>query len=556
MSKGPEAPSRRNQAVRGGSITRRALLASGVHVAIAGPLVLSSYAALAQSGSPKYGGVLVQAMSADPTGANPSITTAIPDSTVGCLIYEGMTRIEEDFTPGPSLAKSWTISPDGLRYTFLLGDAKWQDGNEFTSKDVKYTLEEVSAKYSPKFHAAAELIKSIATPDPKTVIIELSKPFGPLLFSLSAYSGAAILPEHLFAGTNPLNNPTTLDRPVGTGPFILKQWLRGDRLVLEKNPNYWRPGRPYLDKIILQIIPDGNTRVLSLQSGEVDYTYFYFFPTDRIREAQQDPKLQLREKGVPEDKLLIWNVRRPPFNDPKVREALFRATDREYIKKVVYQNLGRVMTNHMDSRFSWAHDAAVDLGALYPFDLKKAAEMLDDAGLKPDQNGKRFDVRLAYISSDTDFGRLAQVLASLWQKIGVRVLDEGRPFNIDVEQVFTNWDFDATLQPYTTAGDPALGVARLYVTSAIQKRPFLNASGYSNAEVDSLFEAGAASSDFGERGRYYKKILPILARDLPVFPIWETASVNVASKRVHGKWAWSTGYSHWEDVWVEDGGAN
>jgi peptide/nickel transport system substrate-binding protein len=120
-----------------------------------------------------------------------------------------------------------------------------------------------------------------------------------------------------------------------------------------------------------------------------------------------------------------------------------------------------------------------------------------------------------------------------------------------IEQVFTNWDFDATLQSYSTGGDPALGVSRLYVSSAIEKRPFLNASGYADPEVDKGFKDGARLSDTQERGQYYKAVTQILARDLPVFPVWQTATINVASKRVHGKWAWSTGYTHWEDVWID-----
>ena len=118
--------------------------------------------------------------------------------------------------------------------------------------------------------------------------------------------------------------------------------------------------------------------------------------------------------------------------------------------------------------------------------------------------------------------------------------------------MFTDWDFDATIQAYTTAGDPALGVARLYVTSAIKKAPFVNASGYSNPEVDKLFAEGADLTTSAARAVPYYKVQEILARDLPVFPIWQTALLNVAREQVKGPWAWSTGYSYWEDVWIED----
>ena len=127
----------------------------------------------------------------------------------------------------------------------------------------------------------------------------------------------------------------------------------------------------------------------------------------------------------------------------------------------------------------------------------------------------------------------------------------GATRNVVLPQVYTDWNFDATLQAYSTGGDPALGVSRLYVASAIRKAPFVNASGYSNAEVDRLFALGADEAGQAARADAYKQVQVLLARDLPVFPIWETALINVAGKAVQGKWAWSTGYDYWDEVWLE-----
>jgi peptide/nickel transport system substrate-binding protein len=156
-----------------------------------------------------------------------------------------------------------------------------------------------------------------------------------------------------------------------------------------------------------------------------------------------------------------------------------------------------------------------------------------------------------YDSTDPSNGALSQVLQSMWGKIGVRVIFEGSTRNVELKQVYTDWNFDATLQAYSTSGDPALGVARLYLTSAIKKAPFVNASGYSNPEVDKLFDEGANATTLADRGEAYKKVQTILARDLPVLPMWQTALINVASKKVKGTWSWSTGYDYWEEVWLE-----
>jgi len=538
-------------------MNRREFLAWAASAGIAAPMIVSlggiprAFAADSASATPRRGGSLVMVLSGDPPTLSPDVTTGVPDVSVGSLIHDGLTRIDENFKPAPNLAESWTISPDNTRYTFKLVQTKWHDGKDFTSKDVKFTLEEISGKYGSKFAAAASHIKSITTPDPRTVVIELDKPFGPLLFSLSNYTNAAIMPEHLFAGTNILNNPATLAQPVGTGPFMFKEWSRGQYVKLVRNPNYWRPGKPFLDEIIFRVIPDPAARVLALKAGEVDYIYFYFFPISQQADVAQDPRLQMRERGVPEDHLMIFNVRKPPFDNVKVRQALFTATDREFIKRVVYQNLGAVMKSAINTNLSWAYNPAVDLAKMYPFNLQRAAAMLDEAGLKAGADGKRFDVRLVYDSNDPSNGALAQVLQSTWGKIGVKVIFEGSTRNVELKQVYTDWNFDATLQAYSTSGDPALGVSRLYVSSAIKKAPFVNASGYSNPEVDKLFDDGANATTLNDRGDAYKKAQVILARDLPVFPMWQTALLNVASKKVQGPWSWSTGYDYWEEVWLE-----
>ena len=146
----------------------------------------------------------------------------------------------------------------------------WHEGTPFTSKDVKFTLENISAKYGAKFRAPASHIKQITTPDDATAVIEPSGAFGPVLFSLSSYANAAILPAHVFEGTDVLTNPATLSKPIGTGPFMMKEWVRGQTITLERNPHYWRKGLPYLDQIVFRMIPDTSARVLALKEGEVD----------------------------------------------------------------------------------------------------------------------------------------------------------------------------------------------------------------------------------------------------------------------------------------------
>ena len=140
------------------------------------------------------GGTMIMGMTNDPPTVNPAITTGAPDKLIGCMIYEGLVRVVEGFHIEPALAKSWEISSDGLNYTFHLADAKWQDGNAFTSSDVQYSLQNINAKYGPLFAASGHAITAIDTPDPTTAVIRLSRPFGPFLLSLSCDQNGAILP--------------------------------------------------------------------------------------------------------------------------------------------------------------------------------------------------------------------------------------------------------------------------------------------------------------------------------------------------------------------------
>ena len=171
-------------------------------------LTLTSNLAAAQSpGTPVKGGTMIMVLSGDPASVNPAISNSLLDMTIGCMVYQPLVDLDVEFRPKGVLAKSWTISPDALTYTFNLIQTNWQDGKPFTSADVKYSIAEVTSKLKPSFQESAKAIDSIETPDPQTVVIKLKKPFGPFLMSLACEQGGAIMPKHLFEGTDPLKNP-------------------------------------------------------------------------------------------------------------------------------------------------------------------------------------------------------------------------------------------------------------------------------------------------------------------------------------------------------------
>src|SRR5690606_35419066 len=222
---------------------------------------------LAGAQAPRRGGTLVVALGADPEHLNPALTTSYPAAAVGASLYSALIWLDETGRPQPELAESWEISADGRTYTFhLRRDARWHDGRPLTSADVKYTMENLLGPYHGRFRNAYDQLEGIDTPDDHTVVLRLREPYAPLMTLLTVFD-APILPKHIYEGTDPLNNPANFNNPIGSGPFVFREWVRGDRVVLERNPDYFDEPA-YLDRLIYRIIPDDLSRSVALEVGE------------------------------------------------------------------------------------------------------------------------------------------------------------------------------------------------------------------------------------------------------------------------------------------------
>lgn len=500
--------------------------------------------------APVAGGTVVTAISGDPPTVNPDVTAGVPDIFVGCMVYQGLIRIDRNFEIKPLLASSWEAAPDGLTYTFHLVKANWHDGKPFTSADVKYTLLNVSAKFGSHFTAPGAAIQTIDTPDAQTVVIHMARPFGPFLDSLDCANNTGILPQHLFEGTDVLTNPTTLSKPVGTGAFMFSEWARGDHVTLVRNPDYWQPNLPYLDRVIFKEIANPAARTLAYKAGELNEVEGYFLPTNDAAALKGDPKNTVWLQGSPVDQLSILNVRNPPYNNAAVRQALYTAVDRNFLLDHVFFGLGSTSKGAIDSRLTWAHNPAVNLDAMYPFSPTKAKTMLDSAGFPVQSNGFRFKMNLLFDSGVPNYAQTAQALSSFWRDVGVDVQLIGLDRTTELQRVFTDWNFDAVSVAYTTSGDPALGVQRAYITSSILKAPFTNGSGYSNPDVDKLFQQAQDAPTRADRAKYYNQAETILATAMPTLPLVEYSQPGVAVSQLHGLDKGVDSYSWWADAWL------
>ena len=498
--------------------------------------------------TPRKGGTVIFTLGGDPPWVNPILSTGIPEGVTGCIIYEGLTQATTAGGIEPKLAKSWSVSPDGKTYSFDLVKANWHDGKPFTSADVKFSLIEGSSKYAAAFAPAGRAIESIETPAPDKVIIKLKYPFGPLLATLGCSLRGAILPAHIYQGTEIPKNPANTTNPVGTGPFKLAEWKRGDHLRYVRNNDYWDPKKPYLDGVIGKIIPQPAARVQALIAGEVDYVSDYYLAPNDYAQVKASAKHELMEAIQPPTiDLMFLNNNRKPLDDKRVRQALLMATDREYLVKTGYL-AGEVGTMPFTNRLPWAADPNIDYRKMYPLDPARANALLDEAGLKRGAAGIRFKVTMVFSADEPEPPLVSAALKVMWRAVGVDLVNEALDRTSAGKRMFDTRDFDTTMTSYVSFGDPALGIARIFVTSSIGK-VFGNPTGYSNPAVDAIFEKGEQATDLAERGGHYRQAQAILAQDLPVLTLHERVLYDGIAKSIRGIEEENYLLS-WRDAWL------
>ena len=515
-------------------------------------VVVASAAAGAQE-APKRGGTLVFAIGANPETLNPAVTTGVEALAVACKMFNGLVYLDRDWNPQPELARAWTVARDGLRITFSLApNVTWHDGKPFSSADVKFTMEEVLAKLHPRTRLAFANVEGVDAPDPLTVVVRFRKAYAPFMQQMTCQE-AAILPKHLFEGTDVLKNPHASDHPIGTGPFKWGRWVRGDFIEMVRNDRYFRAGMPYLDKVVAKVMPDAASRVLALESGDVDYIQSFFLLKQEVARLRKDANLQVKQDtDLPGNFLLFFNTRNKPLDDKRVRQALTMGLNRGQLLEQAVFGLGSVGKSAIHVGLRWAYDPAVDYTKRYPYDAARANALLDEAGHRRGGDGTRFRLRLVYNAAQAGFQAMAEIARDNWKALGVDVALEPAEFQVVLQKVFSKPDYDVSLQPYTTAGDPAIGIARAYVTMN-EGRPFTNPTGYSNPKLDELLARAATVPARDERRKLYSEAQRIIADDLPTLNLIDRTEVDAARAGLRGLWQSAEPYDEWDRVWWMQG---
>lgn len=443
----------------------------------------------------KYGGVLKVAIQADVVGLDPHLEGSYSSFLVIQQVYEGLMHFTPEMDIEPLLAESYEVK-DPLTYEFKLRQGiKFHNGREMTSADVKYSLDRIRDPDggSPRSQYLTA-IESVDTPDDYTVVIRLSEPFAPLL-SYLANPGFDVVPQEVVEEHGDL-----VRTMVGTGPFMFVEQIPNTRTVVERNPNYWSEGRPYLDGIEFIPMPEDRGRTDNIVTGNVDYADQ--IPQKDIDILEDNPDIRLEGGLSSLHDFLFFNLRNPPFDDLKVRQAIAWALDREAMTETILYGHGQAITCGKIWPYSWAyHDCNYYSGQ----DLAKAQQLLSESGY-----ADGFSVVLkcgAPYKAQID---AAQMVKEWLQPLGIEVEVVPVEWSTYIDDLMSH-NFDMAIVGWMGMTDPDEWVFNHYHSDGQW-----NLWGYSNPTVDELLEEARTLVTPEERKPLYDEVQEILAEEVPV----------------------------------------
>ncbi len=510
----------------------------------------------APAATPQQGGTLVMVVQPEPPTLASFLSTAGPVGQVATKVYEGLLEYDFKLAPQPGLAKSWTVSPDGKTITFKLQEnVTFHDGKPFTSADVKFTVFDVLKKSHPRGINTFRALESIETPDQYTAVFKMSEPAPYMLMALSGYE-SPMLPKHIFEAGDVTKHPNA-DRPIGTGPFKFVEWQKGQFMRFDKNPSYWKKGRPYLDRIVARFIADGSTRAAVLETQEAHIAGFNaVLPVD-VRRLEKLSHIGKTTRGYEMQSPIVeldFNTRTKPFDDVKVRQAVAYAIDRKFVVDNIWFGFGRPATGPINSNFK--------ANGLYTADVKKynvpngiemANKLLDEAGYKRGAGGVRFEITHDITPYGEEWRRFGEYVAQQLGKIGIKVTLRQEDVPTWLRRIYTNYDYQLTNNWIQTLADPVIGVHRLYHSGSIrQGTVFVNGTRWSTPETDNLMNQAAVEMNAKNRAKIYHDLQKRIVDASPIVFVHELDFVTVHNKKVENFLVSPLGlYSAFDQAWLQ-----
>ena len=487
-------------------------------------LVLGGGAATAQPA-----GTLVVGVVAEPVNLDPAQVTDFNSNRVGRRIVEPLLTFAEESTQlVPNLAESWTISPDGLQYTFKLRKGvKFHDGTPFNAAAVKFSIER---QINPE-HPASKIgkypfanyffgnVKAIEAMDEGTVRFVLKEPRASFLVVMAAAAASMVSPAAMMkAGVD------FASAPVGTGPFRYTSWTKGQAVVLEKFPDYWK-GAPKIERVVYRPIVEDQARLTELLTGTLDL--IVGVPADFVAQLESSPKVNLLKQVGAHVWYLGINNTKKPLDDKRVRQALNYAVNKEAIIRDVLKGTGAISRGPVLPG-TWGADPSL---AAYPYDPARAKKLLADAGYP---NG--FSTTMWVPESGSGMQSpvaMAIVMQSNLRAVGVNVTLQTMEWGAYIAKLRTREQELFALSWAAGSEDPDMVMYPLFHSSQWSPNG-PNRALYKNEKFDALLTEARQVTDQAKRAALYREAQKILVEDAPWVFVDHEIQIAATSKRVQG----------------------
>lgn len=470
--------------------------------------------------------VLVVGQIAEPQSLDPHTVTATNDFRILVNVYDGLVRFKDGtLEVEPALAESWKISDDGKTYTFKLRQGvKFHDGSDFDAEAVKFNFDRMLKKDHPfydtgpfplSFNFAS--VEAVNVLDEHTVEFRLSEAFAPFLSNLAYPTGLIVSPAAVEKHGKEYGRS-----PSGTGPFKFVEWLSNQRVVVERNPDYW-DGAAKLQAVVFRPITDANTRVAEMMAGGIDV--MVEVPPDNLATFEQDANFAVAEQAGPHVWFAILNTKEGPFADKRVRQAANYAVNKQTLVDDVLQGTATVAAGPIPPAFNWVEGSVEP----YAHDPEKAKALLAEAGVENPQ--------VTFYVTEGGSGMLdpitmgAAIQADL-QAVGFKVKIETYEWNTFLGRVNPGLEGKADMAEMAwMTNDPDTVPYLTLRTDAMPDKGGFNSGYYSNPQLDELLEKARRSTDQAERGKLYGEVQSIVHDDAPWLFVanWKQNAVTTAA---------------------------
>ena len=478
------------------------------------------------------GGTLVDAMSGEPSGLIAMIAGESSASTIASNIFNSLLKYDKNLELTGELAQSWDVSADQKTITFhLKPNLKWADGKPLSSEDVLFTWQLVTDdKTRTPYGADYKLVKKAEAPDPETFKVTYAQPYAP---ALDSWSGLHILPKHLLAGQD-INNTPFARNPVGSHYYQLDQWKKGESISLKRNVNATQ-GQAKIDHLVSRIIPDRAAQFLELMADNIDSMSLNSIQYARIFPSRPDltSKIaQYKELGNSYT-YLGFNLKRKPFDDVRVRQAINYAIDKQEIIDGVLLGLGLPVASPYKPGTRWSNPELHP----YPYDPKKAIALLKEAGFEDhdhdgilDKDGQPLTFEI--LTNQNKEREMSAVLVQRRLKeIGIDVKIRVVEWATFISRFIKTGDFNVVLLGWGLGLEPD----QFNIWHSSQQAPGqFNFIGYNNPTVDKLLEDGRMELNPDKRMKIYHEFAKILLEDSPVVYLFAGYGLPAIHKRVKG----------------------